>query len=255
MPSPAEAPSDDALRPRDRASGVAAAGLRSGNSPRWSSGRSARPRHSASAHRQARSPPPCARASRHRARPGPSAANGPIGKPKATSAASTSCGSAPSRSSRSASRERAAQHAVADETVADADQHRHLAELAREPPARSPAPRRAVFVGAHHFDQPHDVGRAEEMQCRARPRGRVVACGDGVDVLVRGVAGEERARLGDAVELAEYRLLQIHFLEHRLDHQIGLAGIRRARASPVISATRLFDFRRAEAAARLALDS
>ena len=96
-------------------------------------------------------------------------ANGPIGKPNSVIAASTSCGSAPSSSSRSASRAALRQHAVADETVADADDDRHLADL--RPSAIAVASTSgAVSFAAHDFQQPHHVRRAEEMHARARRR-------------------------------------------------------------------------------------
>ena len=46
--------------------------------------------------------------------------------------------------------------------------------------------------------------------------------GDLVDVQVGGVGGEDRARLGDRVELAEHLLLDVHVLEHRLDDEIAV---------------------------------
>ena len=43
---------------------------------------------------------------------------------------------------------------------------------------------------------------------------------DLIDIEVRGVGGEDRARLGDGVELAEHLFLDVHVLEHRLDDEV-----------------------------------
>ncbi len=51
--------------------------------------------------------------------------------------------------------------------------------------------------------------------------GRDVAAAIVVDVQIAGVRREDRARLGEAVELAEHLLLDRHVLEHRLDDQVG----------------------------------
>ena len=77
-------------------------------------------------------------------------ANGPIGKPNSTSAPSTSCGSAPS-SKKALGLDRArAQHAIADEAVADADDHRHLADAPPEAIAVASVSG-AVLCAAHDF--------------------------------------------------------------------------------------------------------
>ena len=55
-----------------------------------------------------------------------------------------------------------------------------------------------------------------------RPRGRG---GDFVDVEIGGVGGEDGARLGYRVELAEHLLLDRHVLEHRLDDQVAIGEI------------------------------
>ena len=74
---------------------------------------------------------------------------------------------------------------------------------------------------AHDLEQLHDIGRREEVQADhvLRPRR---AGGDLVDVEIGGVGGEDRARLGDLVELAEHLLLDVHILEHRLDDQVAI---------------------------------
>ena len=87
------------------------------------------------------------------------------------------------------------QHPVADEAVADADDHPDLADLGRErcdcrlgPISRSCA--------AHDLEQPHHVRRREEVHAEhvLRPLGHRR---DLVDVEVGGVRGEDRAGLGD----------------------------------------------------------
>ena len=103
-----------------------------------------------------------------------------------------------------ASRWRWCQHAVADEAVADADQHRDLADLAREL-HRGRDHRLCGLVAAHDFQQPHHVRRREEVHAEhvVRPAGDR---GDLVDVEIGGVGGEDRAGLGDLVELGGNRL-------------------------------------------------
>ena len=46
--------------------------------------------------------------------------------------------------------------------------------------------------------------------------------GDRVNVEIGGVGGEDRAGLGDRIEPFEHALLQLHVLEHRFDHQVGV---------------------------------
>ena len=112
------------------------------------------------------------------------------------------------------------QHAVADESVADADEHTDLADLARElHTGGNHALRR--LLAAHDFEEPHDVGRREEMQAddEVRPlRHR----GDLVDIEIGRVGSEDRALLDDPVELAEHVLLDVHVLEHGLDDEIAI---------------------------------
>ena len=96
------------------------------------------------------------------------------------------------------------QHAVADEAGADADQHGDLADLACASCIEVAITSLAVLVAAHDLQQPHHVGRREEVQADdvLRPLGHR---GDLVDVEVGGVGGEDRARLADRVELARRR--------------------------------------------------
>ena len=111
------------------------------------------------------------------------------------------------------------QHAVADEAMADADGHGDLAEPLGQR-HRGRQHRRRRRRAAHHFDEPHEVGRREEMQ----PEHMVRAGhrrGDGVNVEVGGVGGEDRARLGNAIERGEDVAFGVHQLEHRLDHEVA----------------------------------
>ena len=80
----------------------------------------------------------------------------------------------------------------------------------------------ARLPAADDLEQAHHVRRAEEMQADHDP-GREVRAGDRVDVQRRCVGRENRARLHDPVERREHLLLDLHVLEHRLDHQIGVA--------------------------------
>jgi hypothetical protein len=86
---------------------------------------------------------------------------------------------------------------------------------------------------AHDLEQLHHVRRAEEVQAEhvVRPRGRA---GNQVDVERRGVGREDRARLGDVVELGEHFTLDRHVLEHGLDDEIGGGRV----ASDVVVPTR-----------------
>jgi hypothetical protein len=82
----------------------------------------------------------------------------------------------------------------------------------------------AVVAPTHDLQQPHDVRRREEVQAQhiSRTRG---AGGNRVDVEIGGVAGEDRAGFGDAVQAREHVLLDRHLLEHRLDHEIAVREI------------------------------
>ena len=110
------------------------------------------------------------------------------------------------------------QHAVADEAVADARDHRHL-------PHPAPYAKRgdehlvAHGVGAHHFEQAHDVGGAEEMGTE-HLGGAAGGGGDAIHVEVGGVARDDRLRLADRIEAGESLELERHLLEDRLDDEI-----------------------------------
>ena len=67
---------------------------------------------------------------------------------------------------------------------------------------------------------------AGEKKCRPSTScGREVERRDLVDVEIGGVGGEDRARLGDLVELAENLLLDVHILEHGLDDQVAIGEV------------------------------
>ncbi len=111
-------------------------------------------------------------------------------------------------------------HAVADEAVADADHHRDLLQLLAD---RHGGGEHFIAgpLATHHFEQTHDVGRAEEMQAD-HILGAFGEAGDGVQVQRRGVGGEDRTRLAHRIQLLEDLLLDAHLLEHGLDHHVGI---------------------------------
>ncbi len=112
------------------------------------------------------------------------------------------------------------EHAVADESGGDAGQNGDLADLLGQL-HRGSDDVLAGMVGADDLQELHDIGGREEVQSDHRfwsPGHR----GDFVDVQRRGVGGQDRARFTDGVELFENVLLDVHALEHRLDHQIDV---------------------------------
>jgi hypothetical protein len=54
---------------------------------------------------------------------------------------------------------------------------------------------------------------------------RLVLAAISFDVEIGGVGGEDRARLADAVELAEDLLLHVHILEHGLDDEVAIGEV------------------------------
>src|SRR5258706_7112754 len=115
------------------------------------------------------------------------------------------------------------EHAVADEAVAHADQHRHLADLLAEL-LRGREDLGVRFLAAHVLDELHDVRGTEEVHAHHVP-GSMRRRSDLVDVEVGRVRGEYRAGLRDRIELAEDLLLDSHLLEHRLDDHVGVREI------------------------------
>jgi hypothetical protein len=93
------------------------------------------------------------------------------------------------------------EHAVADEAVAHARDHRHLLQRLAE--LHGGGEHALVgLLAAHHFEEAHHVRRREEVRADhvLRPLGDR---GDLVDVERGGVGGEDRAGLGNGVELPE----------------------------------------------------
>jgi hypothetical protein len=117
-------------------------------------------------------------------------------------------GHAPSRSSFWPACWRA-QHAVADEAVADARPARRPCRSSWRSASRGEHGSGGL-VAAHDFQQLHDVGRREEVHAD-HASGTLGRRGDLVDVQRRGVGGEDRARLGDGVELGEHSFLMSMF--------------------------------------------
>ncbi len=111
-------------------------------------------------------------------------------------------------------------HAVADEAVADADHHRNLLQLLADGHC-SGEHFIAGPLATHHFQQTHDIGRAEEVQTD-HILGAPGEAGNGVQVQRRGVGGEDRTGLAHRIQLLEDLLLDAHVLEHGLDHHVGI---------------------------------
>ncbi|MNE35757.1 hypothetical protein D3C80_1295340 [compost metagenome] len=97
------------------------------------------------------------------------------------------------------------EHAIADKAEAHPGNHRDLAD------AFCDFQRRGQDIGgrgraAHHFEQAHDVGRAEEVQADdvlwpTRDGG------NGIDIQGGGIAGENRSDLAHLVQCAKHLLL------------------------------------------------
>ncbi|MNF68938.1 hypothetical protein D3C84_508090 [compost metagenome] len=113
------------------------------------------------------------------------------------------------------------EHAVADETVAIARHHTDLAHALAERQCRVEH-RRCSLRATDDFQQFHDMRRAEEVQAQhlLRP-----TCdrGDGIDVQCRSIAGQNRLRFEQAIELAENFLLELKVFVHRFDDQVDIA--------------------------------
>ncbi len=115
------------------------------------------------------------------------------------------------------------EHAVADEAVTHPGNHRQLADLLAQLQCGGQHVQRG-FLAAHHFEQAHDVGRAEEVQADHVLR-TTGAGGNLVDVEGRSVAGEDGAGLAHLVEGSEHLALDLHALEYCLDHQVGIGQV------------------------------
>ncbi len=115
------------------------------------------------------------------------------------------------------------QHAVADEAVAHARDHADLLDRLRQLHGAGEHIL-AGFFSAHHLQQLHDVGGAEEMQPQhvLRTRGDR---GDFVHVQRRGIRREDRARLADLVEFLEHLLLDRHVFENRFDDDVDVPDV------------------------------
>ncbi len=114
-------------------------------------------------------------------------------------------------------------HPVADEAERVAGEDGLLAQRLAELERRRDRLRRSC-LSANDLEQRHDVRRHEEMQAEHAIRPfRLV--GQRVDVERRGIAGENRVRLGDGVELSEDLALDVEVLEDRLDDDVGVAEL------------------------------
>ena len=80
------------------------------------------------------------------------------------------------------------------------------------------------FLTTHHFQQLHDVGRAEEVQADNVFRALGEA-GDLVQVQGGGVGRQDRALFAYLVQLFEDRLFDAHFLEYGFDDQVHVAQV------------------------------
>ena len=109
---------------------------------------------------------------------------------------------------------------VADEAAADADQDRHLADLLGDRHRGVDHVLRRLLA-AHDLQEAHDVGRREEVHAD-HVLGAAGGGRDLVHVERRGVRGQDGARLHDPVEAREDLLLEVHVLEHGLDHQVAV---------------------------------
>ena len=115
------------------------------------------------------------------------------------------------------------QHAVPYEPVAHAHHDPDLLNAAGDRLRRRQRGETRLFA-AHDFQQPHDVGRAEEVhpQHLVRSRGRR---GNGVHVQGGRVRRQNAVGLGRCVELREHGFLHVHVLEHGFDDQVGVGHV------------------------------
>ena len=115
-------------------------------------------------------------------------------------------------------------HAITDEAIADARQHRRLAQRLGQVHGSADA-LGARGLGTDDFEQRHNVRRREEVHAddvlrTGHSRGQFV------DVERRGIGGQHSARLRHRIELREHRLLQVHALHGGFDDDVGVAEVR-----------------------------
>src|SRR5690606_25467500 len=113
-----------------------------------------------------------------------------------------------------------AHHTVADEAVTYANQHWDLANSLRETEYRSDD--RVVSPCAfHHFQQTHDVGRAEEVRAQHLPRTPRDGS-DFINIQPRGIGCQDGVLFAGLVQPREDVFLDLHVLEGSFDHQIDV---------------------------------
>src|SRR5690554_5341587 len=118
-------------------------------------------------------------------------------------------------------------HAVADETVAYANRYGDLLQFLADGHGGGQH-FVAGLLAAHHFQQAHDVGRAEEVQTDYIFR-TLGEPGNLVQVQRGGVAGQDGAGLAVGIQSLEDLLLDTHVLEDGFHHhihvgQVGVVG-------------------------------
>ena len=192
---------------------------------------------------------PCGCASRCRGRPGRSSRTGPSGSRSRRARGRCPSGIAPSRISFSASRRRWAACGCRRSRGTRPTSTGDLADLAGRAPSRWRSRPCAVF--SPRTISSSRMTLAGEKKCRPiTSSGRVVAERDLVDVQVRGVGGQDRARLGDARRAcANTSFLIVHLLEHGLDDHVGVGERVPGRCEPVIRPMRFSTSRGGEPAA------
>jgi hypothetical protein len=79
---------------------------------------------------------------------------------------------------------------------------------------------RRCLPATHHFQQFHDVGRAEEMQTQ-HVLGADGDVGDGVHIQIRGVGGQHDTGAGVGIYFSKHLLFDGQFLKHGFNHQVG----------------------------------
>ena len=114
-------------------------------------------------------------------------------------------------------------HAIADKAITHTGNHRRLLYLFGKLHHGSQYIMRSLAT-AYHLKQLHHICRAEKMQ----PHDILWTLGEAgnpVQIERRSIAGENRARLHHAVELAEYLLFDADILEHSFNDEVGILDI------------------------------